>query len=223
MIRKILILSCAAASTLLLSSCFVENQIVPDPEVDSRLIGVWEAVWRSDDEIPDPKSPRYIDYIGVRMLIVGEAEPDEVTVVGIDGFGPDGIQLSGHFAGRTRSADDKDFLLLENTKIPGYRSDQERDENFQFVSEYEFNEQGDLFLWISGDIKEMTAEHPIDHEIVEANDAFGGYPLITGTSDELLEFYTNPEVSKLMRGAGKYRKLKLPEGNSPPITEESPR
>lgn len=204
------------------TSCvvLVENQIAHDPEVDERLVGVWKAVWRSEDEVLDPKSPRYIDDIGASMIIVGESEPDELTFVGIDGFGPDGIELLGHYAGRTREEAGKKFLLLERTTIPGTTIDADITENFQVVLEYDFNEDGDLFLWFALDFREMVKMHSLKHEFEEGQ--FSPV-LITATSEELLEFYSDPEVSRLMSSAGKYRKMTLPEGNSPPVSEEPPR
>ncbi|MEX2579543.1 MAG: hypothetical protein WD342_10850 [Verrucomicrobiales bacterium] len=42
---------------------------------------------------------------------------------------------------------------------------------------------------------------------------------ITATPEEILDFLVDPRVSLHLLNCGKYRKMVLPEGNSPPITD----
>jgi len=211
-------------ASALLSSCVgIDNQIAADELVDERLIGVWKIVRRSPDEVIDTESPRYEDDFGVyEAIIIGRADDSTLILVAIDGFSESGAHITGHFSVKTREHEGKRFLLLEMLPFGVPHPDDDWEWS-NYVMEYEINENGDLFIWcIDPDMFDGETDLPPLPYRIEG-EGFGQSMHITATADEVLEFLVDPRVSEHMISVGKYRKMVLPEGNSPPMTEDPPK
>jgi hypothetical protein len=203
-----------------LSSCMVtvENPITADAGLDERLIGVWKPVWRSEAERGDPDAPRTLEDLGMEMVVIGKTEDGFLKAVLIDGFDSKGFGVGIELIAKTRSHKGKNFILAELQWI----DQREDDEKRHVVVEYEFSGEGDLFLYgIHEGMFDKEAILPeLAHRVDESG--FGEQVVITAEPDRLLDWIVDPKVAGQLISLGKYRKMILPPGNSPAITEPAP-
>lgn len=200
------------------TSCLVsvESPIEPDKAVDKRLIGVWTCVPIYDDpevrakkeeEAFDSGNHREEDDIGLNgYLVFGESDDGSLEIVGIEGFRGEALIIKGRRA-KTRAFGGRNYLLFElEDELPK----ENPSKSARFVVEYSILEDGTLRLWflyIDG-LEEAVAAHPSEFMITQ-DSVFPGATL-KGSSDEVLQFYSDPKVANLMCSAGRYQKLEIP-------------
>lgn len=224
---KYAILGWCSLLACLLSSCLVnvENPITADVELDEQLVGVWKPVWRSEDELGDPELPRTLEDSGMNeMIVVGKTEDGFLKCVLIDDFHSRGFGATAELIGKTRSHKGKNFVLAE-LQSPD-QADQPDRSKTHVVVEYEFNGDGDLFLYgihdgmFDKERKLPDLEHRVDR--VPFGPSFAELVSITADPDRLLDWLVDAKVSGQLLSLGKYRRMILPPGNSPSIKEPSP-
>lgn len=207
----------------MLSSCAVsvETPITADAELDDRLVGVWKPVWRSKDELGNQELPRNMeDFVMNEMIIIGKTDDGFLKCVLIDGFDSGGFGVGAELIGKTRNYKRTNFVVAEIQPPPQPEEPEESGRPaIHFVVEYEFGADGDLFFYgIHDGMFDKEARLPeIEHRVERSG--FGEQVAITAMPDALLEWLVDPKVSDQRISLGKYRKMILPSGNSPPITE----
>lgn len=214
----------AVASLLalpLLASCLVdvENQIEADAEIDKRLVGVWVCVpiYEDPEERKEMEEKAYkagihreVDDVGINgYLVIGDSGEGTLELLGIENFDSDSsgpLILKGR-RGRTRSHEGRSFLLFN---LEGEGQEEDPVAVKRFVLEYRVEEDGSLRLWYLyvDTLEEVLAAHPMGLE-QDQESIFGG-ATVKGTPEEILAFYSNPEVSKRFVSAGRYKKLEVP-------------
>lgn len=220
--------ACCLLFALSLTSCFVgvENQIIPDEKVDRRLVGPWVGIplfdtEEEEDAAQENSSLRTEDDIGCNgYFIVGETDSEQLEILNIEQFSEEGVMMFKGRNGKTREYKGRNFLLFDlELEMPGRES---RDEDAQhYVMEYQIKEDGTLWLWFLyvDSLDDALKEHPME---VAIEDKPFGKSTVKGTSEEILEFYSNPKVLKLLASAGRYQKLEVPQNarllyNSPSL------
>ncbi len=208
-----------AMASLFLSSCLVdvESQIEPDVEVDKRLVGVWVSVPIYEDPVVreemeekafEEGTYREEDDIGNNgYLIFGDSGEGTLEILGVEGFRGDGPLIIKGRRAKTRSFEGRHYLLFE---LEDEDADEEPAKSAKFVIEYAILDDGSLRLWFLyiDFLEEALAAHKMG--IIPAKESPFGGARICGSSDELLKFYLDPKVAKLMSSAGRYKKLEIP-------------
>lgn len=203
---------------LSVTSCLVsvESPIEPDEAVDERLVGVWTCVPIYDDpevrakkeeEAFDSGNHREEDDIGLNgYLVFGESDDGSLEIVGIEGFRGEPLIIKGRRA-KTRAFGRRNYLLFE---LEDELAKENPPKLSKFVMEYAILQDGSLRLWFLyiDDLKEAVAAHPSEFTITQ-DSVFPGATL-KGSSDEVLQFYSDPKVADLMSSAGRYQKLEIP-------------
>lgn len=108
---------------------------------------------------------------------------------------------------KTRGFAGRNYLLFE---LENEDAEEEAVKSANFVIEYSILEDGSLRLWFLyiDDLKDALAAHKLEF-IPSQGSSFGGATL-KGSSDVILQFYSDLKVANLMRSAGRYQKLKIP-------------
>jgi len=207
-------------ASLFLSSCLVdvESQIEPDAEVDKRLVGVWVCVpihedstvrKEAEEKAFEEENYREEDDIGINdYLIFGDSGEGALEILGVEKFSSDGPSIIKGRRAKTRSFEGRNYLLFE---LEDEENDDEKPaKSAKFVIEYAILDDGSLRLWFLyiDTLEEILAIHKM--EVVLDNEGQFGGATIRGSSDELLKFYSDPKVAKLMLSAGRYKKLEIP-------------
>lgn len=217
-IWKLLRIGALVVLPLSITSCLVsvESQIEPDETVDKRLIGVWTCVpiddnpelqAKREEAASDAGNYREEDDIGLNgYLIFGESDDGTLEILGIEGFRGEPLIIKGRRA-KTRAFGGRNYLLFE---LEGETTEEIPPISARFVVEYSILDDGSLRLWFLyiDSLEEAVASHKIEH-VAHQDSPFGGATL-KGSSDELLQFYSDPKVARLMPSAGRYRKLEIP-------------
>ena len=203
---------------MFLASCFVgvENQITPDKEVDKRLVGVWTCVPLHEtkaeaDKAFENEAGREDDDIGINgYIIIGDTGRETLELVGIENFDPrDGATLIKGRNARTRKHKNRNYLLFDMGDVG---SDRGQDDAVMahYVLEYAFLDDGSLRMWFLyvDNLKEVFGQHQMEVEI--ENRPFG-LVTIKGTSQQILDFYSDEKVLSLMSSCGRYQKLAVPK------------
>ena len=209
-----------AMASLFLSSClaYVESQIEPDVEVDKRLVGVWVCVpihedpsvrKEAEEKAFEEENYREDDDIGINgYLIFGDSGEGTLEILGVEGFSSDGPLIIKGRRAKTRSFEGRNYLLFE---LEDEENDDEKPaKSAKYVIEYAILDDGSLRLWFLyfDALEEILAIHKM--EVVLNNEGQFGGATIRGSSDELLKFYSDPKVAKMMLSAGRYKKLEIP-------------
>lgn len=201
-------------SGFLLSGCLIETEtaITPDPKADLRLEGVWKRTEKLPGEV---RGERDEDDIGVGGYIIFAALQGEdgaaYKALALDSFERDSSFDFPEMIVSTRKHKGHNYLLVSLTEDEKKKSDDGEATLKNWVVDYEFDEQGDLFLrfLFIDDLDEILKAHPMKFK--QGEKQFFSPAMLQGDEAELLDFYSDPKIRALFASMGKYEKLKARE------------